>query len=157
MSLLAAFWTRCRRSQDRVRKCCQNGVAVVHSGCHKSRHSSRIESSRTLAPVCRKTHQHNAGRSDDRRSQKPLWGRENPVMSAYLHSLPREHQMISLATRIPLNGRLDMQTDTPESNSCHPNERAADPLWRARAVWISITGWRQGGSWRQLLDRVSSF
>ena len=25
----------------RLRKCCQNGVAVIHSGCHKSRHQTR--------------------------------------------------------------------------------------------------------------------
>ena len=41
MSLAAAFWTRCRGSSDGLRKCCQNGVAVVHSGCHKSRHQTR--------------------------------------------------------------------------------------------------------------------
>ena len=30
-----------QRIDWRLRKCCQNGVAVVHSGCHKSRHQTR--------------------------------------------------------------------------------------------------------------------
>ena len=30
-----------QRIDWRLSKCCQNGVAVVHSGCHKSRHQTR--------------------------------------------------------------------------------------------------------------------
>ena len=28
-------------NDDRLRECCQNGVAVIHSGCHKRRHQTR--------------------------------------------------------------------------------------------------------------------